>query len=102
MAAATARFLNHPAVRWLPDGRLELTSELRYVDGTGRLWIVPAGRKTDLASVPRIVPGVVRLLFRDRLANASAAMVMGMDLIALSRRSRSERPSGRFKEAVAP
>ena len=38
---------------------------LRYLDSKGRLWIVPAGFETDLASIPRIP--VVWFLWGDRV-----------------------------------
>ncbi len=69
------RFISSPDVHWLEDGSLELDAPLLYVDAAGRLWVVPKGFRTDLASVPRAVPGVLRLFFRGPLQTAWAAIL---------------------------
>lgn len=68
-------FLGFPDVHWLPDGRLELDAPLVYRSESGESFVVPAGFRTDLASVPRGVPGLVRLLFRGPLQTAHAAIL---------------------------
>lgn len=71
----TPRFCTSPDVHWLADGRLELDAPLVYIDASGKEWQVPKGFTTDLASVPRVVPGIVRLLFRGPLQTAHAAIL---------------------------
>lgn len=68
-------FLTSPDVHWLEDGSLELDAPLVYLDAAGNRWEVPTGFTTDLASVPRLVPGVVRLFFRGPLQTARAAIL---------------------------
>ncbi len=62
-------------VVWLDDSRLELQTPLIYYAADGREFHIPAGFKTDLASVPQILPGLFRLLFRDELHTALAAVL---------------------------
>ncbi len=62
-------------VVWLEDGRLELQTVLIYHTADGRKICIPAGFTTDLASVPRMLPGLFRLLFRDELQTARAAVL---------------------------
>ncbi len=69
------RFTTTPDVHGLEDGRLELDHELVYIDAKGRRFMVPKGFVTDLASVPRLVPGIVRVLFRGPLQTAHAAIL---------------------------
>jgi Protein of unknown function (DUF1353) len=55
-AQPVGRFSGEPAVKMLPDGRnMELISAFSYIDPTGQTWNVPAGTKTDGASIPRIL-----------------------------------------------
>lgn len=69
------RFVGTPQVHWLPDGRLQLDAPLYYISRDGREFRIPAGFDTDLASVPRLVPGVVRVFFRGELKTAWAAIL---------------------------
>jgi hypothetical protein len=69
------KFITSPDVHWRMDGRLELDAPLIYVDSKGQVWDVPAGFATDLASVPRLVPGIVRVFFRGELQTAHAAIL---------------------------
>lgn len=62
-------------VVWLDDGRLQLEEALTYYAADGRAFTIPAGFRTDLASVPRILPGLFRLLFRSELHTARAAVL---------------------------
>lgn len=64
-----------PDVRWLANGRLELQNVITYQAADGRRFVIPAGFITDLASVPRGLPGVFRLLFRSELHTALAALL---------------------------
>lgn len=64
-----------PDVRFLPDGRLETQTTITYYAADGRAFHIPAGVATDLASVPRGLPGVFRMLFRSELHTASAAIL---------------------------
>ena len=68
-------FVNLPDVHWLPDGRLQLNSPLTYRSYYIDVIEIPAGFITDLASVPPLVPGVVRALFRGPLETATAAIL---------------------------
>lgn len=55
-ASAEGRFTGEPALRMLPDGRnMQLIDAFSYVDPKGQTWSVPAGAKTDGASIPRIL-----------------------------------------------
>src|SRR5712691_12000912 len=53
----TPMFLTgNPNVDFLPDGvNVLLGSEIRFRDSRGRLWIAPAGKQSDGASIPRIL-----------------------------------------------
>jgi hypothetical protein len=62
-------------VVFLDDGRLELQTALTYYAADGRAFHMPAGFTTDLASVPRLLPGLFRLLFRSELHTALAAVL---------------------------
>ncbi len=69
------QFIGEPDVHWLPDGKLKLDRPLLYISLSGRIFEVPAGFITDLASVPRFLPGLVQALFRGPLQTASAAIL---------------------------
>lgn len=68
-------FVAQPDVHWRDDGRVELDRELRYRDARGRMWIVPKGFDSDLASIPRWLPTLLRLALPDRLRTAAAAIL---------------------------
>lgn len=74
---AEPAFLERPRVEWIRDhsSRVRLASPLRFRDDRGRIWHVPRGTVTDLASVPRIVPGLVRVLLPSKLESALAAIL---------------------------
>lgn len=55
-AQSEGRFSADPAVRMLADGRnMQLIDFFSYVDPMGQKWDVPAGTKTDGASIPRFL-----------------------------------------------
>ena len=55
-AQPAGRFTGEPAVKMLPDGRnMQLIDTFAYIDPKGQTWNVPAGAKTDGASIPRIL-----------------------------------------------
>ncbi len=55
-AQADGRFSGDPAVKMLPDGRnMQLIDAFSYTDPKGQKWNVPAGTKTDGASIPRFL-----------------------------------------------
>jgi hypothetical protein len=69
-------FLAVPSVHWTARGdRLILDGPLVYRDAAGDVWEVPKGFSSDLASVPRWVPGIVRIAFRGPLQTAHAAIL---------------------------
>jgi len=59
--------------RILDGGRVELLSDLIYKSPENRQWRVPAGFICNLASVPKIVPGFIRIWFGDKLETAKSA-----------------------------
>ena len=69
------RFSDLPNVHWLDSGELQLDAPLVYTALSGVVFTVPEGFTTDLASVPSIVPGVIRILFRGPLQTAMAAIL---------------------------
>lgn len=68
-------FTAQPDVHWRDDGRLELDCDLIYWSADAKRYLIPAGFVTDLASVPRFIPGIVRLIFRGNLLTARAAIL---------------------------
>lgn len=68
-------FSGLPNVHWLESGELQLDAPLTYTANSGTIFTVPEGFTTDLASVPSIVPGVIRVLFRGPLQTAMAAIL---------------------------
>jgi Protein of unknown function (DUF1353) len=55
-AQTDGRFSGDPAVKMLEDGRnMQLVDTFSYIDPKGQKWDVPAGAKTDGASIPRIL-----------------------------------------------
>lgn len=62
-------------VVFLDAGRLELQTAITYYAADGRAFRIPAGFQTDLASVPRFLPGLFRMLFRSELHTARAAVL---------------------------
>lgn len=81
-------FLNAPEVVWVRRYRrtrilrrrklvvkVKLLEDLLFRDEEGRRLRVPAGFETDLASVPRWIPGLLRLLIPDKLESAWAGIL---------------------------
>jgi len=93
-----AGFPESPVVRWASRTLLELTRPLEYIDRRGVLWTVPERFQTDLASVPRVVPGLVRLCFGSTIETARAAILHDW-LYATGRTSRRE-ADDLFREAL--
>lgn len=54
---------------------LVLDAPLRFRDAAGRIWEVPAGFPSDLASVPLLLPGVLHALLGSLIESAGAALV---------------------------
>ena len=55
-AQVDGRFSGDPAVKMLGDGRnMQLIDAFSYTDPKGQKWDVPAGTKTDGASIPRFL-----------------------------------------------
>lgn len=75
--AEPARFLALPDLRPLAAGSpyVVLDGPLIYRDARGWIWTVPDTTRTDLASVPRWVPGLARLLFRGPLETSAPAIL---------------------------
>lgn len=94
-----AGFRNRPDTHWDEEDRLVLDAPLVYVDERGQTWVIPAGFKTDLASIPAWVPGLVRVFFGSALQNADAAILHDW-LYATGTLSRSE-ADALFREALA-
>lgn len=69
-------FLALPDFRPLQAGSrtVVLDGALIYRDERGRVWTIPSGTATDLASVPRWVPGLARLTFRGPLETGAPAV----------------------------
>jgi hypothetical protein len=66
----SARFLNSPVVKLLPDGRnIQLISDLTFVDEADLEWPVPKGAEVDGASIPKpfwsIIGGPYEGKYRD-------------------------------------
>lgn len=85
-----AAFLTNARTEWLPrpdDERpwwqiwgapkreLRLLSDLLYRSADGRLFRVPAGTTTDLASVPKLLPGAIRFLMGGPIESGEAAII---------------------------
>jgi len=70
-------FLETPSIAWSADrkGKVRLEKKLVFRDDQQRVWTVPKGFVTDLASVPKAVPGVVRLWMPTALESAWAAIL---------------------------
>lgn len=74
---ARGEFLTQPEVRWVAIGSnaLVLRGPLIYRDSKERIWRVEEGFQSDLASVPRALPVLVRFWFRGPLPTAHAAIL---------------------------
>lgn len=59
--------------RRLDAHRVELTAPLRYRAQNGRVYVVPAGFRSDLDSRPTWLPGLLDVFMGTQLAAASAA-----------------------------
>lgn len=72
-----AAYLETPIVSWVAEqpGHVYLNRRLVFRDDRGRVWIVPAGFQTDLASVPKAVPGILRIFMPGKLESAFAAIL---------------------------
>lgn len=68
-AQSSGTFSGNPLVELLPDGWIELKAELEFVTDNGQLWRVPAGYRSNGASIPRafwsIVGGPLDGPYRD-------------------------------------
>lgn len=91
-------FLSKPDFHQLDDNRLQLDSPLVYIDKRGTRWVIPTGFTTDLASVPKIVPGFIRIFFGDKLETASAAILH--DCLYSSQRISRREADNLFYEAL--
>lgn len=69
----TTGFLTELETIILDSGKVQLLQDLIYRSPENREWRVPAGFICDLASVPKIVPGIIRIWFGDKLQTAKAA-----------------------------
>lgn len=68
-------FLTELEVEFLPSGKVRLLKPLIYRSPRHLQWLVPAGFECDLASVPKVVPGFIRMLFGDKIETAKAAVL---------------------------
>ena len=66
-----------PAVEWLDHGgdSVRLKRPLVYTSLDGRVFKVPTGQVTDLASQPTLLPALLNWLLGDKLASAAAAIL---------------------------
>ena len=56
-------------------GRMKLAKALKFQDSRGRIWTVEEGFTTDLASYPKLLPGIFRLLMPGPLDNDKSAVL---------------------------